>query len=137
MANFKLGIVTPEKNFFEGEVESLSVDTLSGRIQILANHTAYASGILPSVIKFKQGKDSKLAVITGGFIQFMNNEAMILADSAEWPEEVDENRAKEAYKRANQRLEAKADTIDRHRAKMSALRAAARLKASEIKGSKR
>jgi F-type H+-transporting ATPase subunit epsilon len=137
MANFKLEIVTPERKFFEGLVESISLDALSGRIQILANHIPYASGLLPSVIKIKQADGNKYAVITGGFIQFMNNEAMILADSAEWPEEVDHERAEEAYERAKERLEAKGDKVDKQRAKLAFLRATARLKVSEVKGSKR
>jgi F-type H+-transporting ATPase subunit epsilon len=137
MANFKLEIVTPERRFFEGQVEAISIDTLSGRIQILANHTAYASGLLPSVVKIKQADGNRFAVITGGFIQFMNNEATVLADSAEWPEEVDAHRAQEAYDRAKQRVDAKGDKLDKNRAKMALLRASARLKASDIKGSKR
>lgn len=137
MATYKLEIVTPERKFFNGVVEAISIETLSGRIQILANHTPYASGLLPSVIKINQADGNKFAVVTGGFIQFMNNEAMILADSAEWPEEVDTDRAKEAYERAKQRIDAKDDKVDKKRAKLALLRAAARLKASEVKGSKR
>lgn len=133
MANFKLEIVTPERKFFEGQVEAISIDTLSGRIQILANHTSYASGLLPSVIKITKADGNKFAVVTGGFIQFMNNEAMVLADSAEWPEEVDAERAKEAYDRAKQRVDAKGEKVDKQRAKMALLRATARLKASEVK----
>jgi F-type H+-transporting ATPase subunit epsilon len=137
MAKFKLEIVTPERRFFDGEVEGISLDTLSGRIQILANHIAYASGLLPSVVKIKQDGQNKYAVVSGGFIQFMNNEAMVLADSAEWPEEIDVERAKEAYERAEARLKAKDDNIDKKRAKMALLRASARLKVAEVKGSKR
>lgn len=136
MEQFALEIVTPERKFFSGMIESITVKTLSGNIQILSRHIPVAAGLLPCVIKIKQDDFAKFAVISGGFLEFDNNKAMILADSAEWPEEIDINRAEEALERAKKRLEASGDNIDKKRAKMAIMRAVERLKAGEIKGSK-
>ena len=53
MSQFNIEIVTPEQQFFSGEIDALSVTTLSGRIQILAHHINYATGIMPCVMKIK------------------------------------------------------------------------------------
>lgn len=136
MEKFALEIITPERKFFAGQVESITVKALSGNMQILAKHIPVAAGLLPWVIKVKQEGANKFAVISGGFLEFVDNRAMILADSAEWPEEIDTKRAEEALDRAKRRLEASEENIDKKRAKMALLRAVERLKASEIKGSK-
>lgn len=133
MDNFQLEVITPERRFFKDEVESVTVRTLSGKIQILKNHMSFAAGLLPDVIKIKQRDGSKYAVISGGFFKFDDNKALILADSAEWPEEIDLHRAEEALDRARARLEAKEGNIDKKRAKMALMRATERLKAAQIK----
>lgn len=136
MEQFALEIVTPERKFLTANIESITVKTLSGNIQILKNHIPVAAGLLPCVVKIKENGYTKFAVISGGFLEFNDNKALVLADSAEWPEEIDIQRAEEALERAKKRLEAKGDNIDKKRAKMALLRAVERLKASEIKGSK-
>lgn len=133
MSGFNLEIVTPEREFFNGEIESVNFKTLSGREQILANHIPYASGLLPSVVKVTQGGTTKFVVLSGGFVEFSNNKAVILADAAEWPEEIDAERAHEAYDRAKARLKAKGENVDKIRAQMALLRATARLKAEELR----
>lgn len=133
MSQFSIEIITPEKHFFSGEVDAISLTTLSGRIQILAHHIPYATGITPSVIKIKMKDDVKYATITGGFLEFTNNKATILADSAEWPEDIDVNRAEEALKRAKERLANKNDNVDKARAQLALARALARVKISDIR----
>lgn len=136
MANFKLEIVTPDKKFFEGDVQSITFNSLMGRIQILANHIPYASGLLPSLLKIKQDSEEKYAAIAGGFVEFMDNKATIIADAAEWPEEIDVERAEKALERAEERLEKKGSDADIKKAEIALRRASVRLKAAEMKRSK-
>lgn len=133
MSQFNLEIITPERSFFSGEVDSITLTTLSGRIQILAHHISYATGVMPSVVKIKVKDEYKYATVTGGFLEFSNNKAIILADGAEWPEEIDEKRAEEALNRAKDRLHTKANGLDKKRAQMALLRATARIKVSELR----
>jgi len=132
MAKFSLEIVTPDRKFFKGEVESLTVSSLVGKMQFLANHTPYVAALLPDVIKIKQDGFNKYAVIAGGFIEFIDNKAIIMADAAEWPEEIDRERAEEELDRAKKKLQAKDENIDYLKAKLKLMKATARLKASEI-----
>ena len=133
MSQFKLEIVTPERVFYSDEVDAVSMTTLTGRIQILAHHISYATGIVPSSIKIRQKDTVKYAAVGGGFVEVTKNKVVILADSAEWPEEIDKNRAEEALKRAKERLNEKSKEIDKKRAQVALMRAISRIKVSEIK----
>jgi F-type H+-transporting ATPase subunit epsilon len=133
VSQFKLEIVTPERVFYSDEVDAVSMTTLTGRIQILAHHISYATGIVPSSIKIRQKDTVKFAAVGGGFVEVTKNKVVILADSAEWPEEIDKNRAEEALKRAKERLSQKSNEIDKKRAQIALMRAISRIKAGEIK----
>lgn len=133
MSQFNIEIITPERNFFSSEIEAISLTTLTGRIQILAHHIAYATGIMPCMIKIRENGTVKYATITGGFLEFTSNKATILADGAEWPEEIDVNRAEEALKRAKEKLRTKDDNLDKKRAQMALMRSLARIKVGELK----
>ncbi|SHE29525.1 ATP synthase F1 subunit epsilon [Caloramator proteoclasticus] len=136
MAKFSLEIVTPDRRFFKGEVDSLIVSSLVGKMQFLANHTPYVAALLPDVIKITQNGFNKYAVIAGGFIEFIDNKAIIMADAAEWPEEIDRERAEEELDRARKKLQAKDENIDYLKAKLKLMKATARLKASDIMNKK-
>jgi F-type H+-transporting ATPase subunit epsilon len=133
MSQYNIEIITPEREFFSGEIEAVSLTTLSGRIQLLAHHISYASGLMPSILKIRQNGTVKYATVSGGFIEFTNNKATILADSAEWPEDIDTNRAAAALDRAKERLKTKHNDLDKKRAQMALMRALARVKVSEFK----
>ncbi|MEG0641919.1 MAG: F0F1 ATP synthase subunit epsilon [Clostridium sp.] len=132
MATFEMEIVTPEKKFFKGEIESVNLTSLTGKVQILANHIPYVTGLIPGIIKIVENGKERMASISGGFIQFADNKAIILADSAEWPQEIDVERAKEALNRAEDRLKKKGEDVDVLRAKAALLRATARINASQF-----
>ena len=133
MSQFNIEIITPEREFFNGEIEAVSVTMLTGRIQLLAHHISYASGLMPSILKIRQNGTVKYATVSGGFIEFTNNKATILADSAEWPEDIDAARAAAALDRAKERLRTKHEDLDKKRAHMALMRALTRVKVSEFK----
>lgn len=132
MAKFEIEIITPEKKFFKGEVESINLSSLNGRVQILANHIPFVTGLVPGIIKIVENGKEKVANISGGFLQFAENKGVIMADSAEWPGEIDVKRAEEAKERAEKRIKNKKDDgdIDIMRAELALKRAIARIKAS-------
>lgn len=91
MKSFKLQILTPKHEFYNDEVESISINTISGRIQILANHIPYVSGVISSEIKIKNRDGEKYASVSDGFLSFSNNSASIFVDTAEWTKRKDES----------------------------------------------
>jgi len=107
MANtFKLDIVTPEKHLFSGKVEIVIARTLSGEEGFLAGHIWACKLLDICELWFREEgkKEYRLAAISRGFID-VRDDVMIYADSAEWPEEIDVERAKEAGRRELEWLE--------------------------------
>lgn len=95
-----LQITTPERTLFSGEVEQISLPTPLGEITVLPHHLPIVSILSPGELRYKaEGTETHLAV-SGGFIEVKKNEVVVLADTAEREEEIDEVRAEEARKRA-------------------------------------
>lgn len=127
-STFKLEIITPDRRFFEGDVEGIIVRTTDGDVGILKNHIHMVSPLKIGVVRIKQDGEYKNATCAGGFIQVTNEKTTIITDSAEWPEEVDVKRAEEAKIRAEERIASNRDEIDVDRAKLALARALNRLK---------
>jgi F-type H+-transporting ATPase subunit epsilon len=121
----KISLLTLEKTVYEGEMTSLLAPGSAGSLGILKNHAPILTSLSPGVIELQNSGKKQHFFIGGGFLEFNNNFATILADSAESPKEIDLNRAKEAQKRANQRLKSKKE-IDITRAEQSLVRSLAR-----------
>ncbi|MDR1067566.1 MAG: F0F1 ATP synthase subunit epsilon, partial [Clostridiales bacterium] len=68
--------------------------------------------------------------LSDGFAQIKNKTVLIMADSAEWPEEIDVNRALEAKRRSEERLKTRQNEIEYVRSKVALKRALNRLNAS-------
>ncbi len=93
-------IVTQERTVFSGEVDSVNIPGSEGRMGILPNHTALLTTLgFGEVIVRKEGEEEYFA-IGGGFVEVQPDRVIILADSAEYVEEIDIERALEARKRA-------------------------------------
>jgi len=93
-------IVTQERTVFSGEVDSVNIPGSEGRMGILPNHTALLTTLgFGEVIVRKEGNEEYFA-IGGGFVEVQPDQVIILADSAEYVEEIDIERALEARKRA-------------------------------------
>lgn len=124
---FKLRVISPDRIFYEGEAIMLELNTTEGQIGIYKNHVPMTYIIEPGVMTITESEDSqKEAALHSGFIQILQEEITILAEAVEWPEEIDENRAKEAQIRAERRLAMKDPNINIQRAEMALHRALTR-----------
>jgi F-type H+-transporting ATPase subunit epsilon len=107
---FNLQIVTPEREVFNGPVEMVSLPGLDGSFGVLRNHAPLIAALDAGVVSIfdPDGAEQKMA-IGGGFFQVANNQAMILADSAEFAGEISLERAQAALDRAQSRIEGQVD----------------------------
>ncbi len=97
----KFEIVTPERVVLKEEIIQATVPTESGEITILANHIPLVGILLPGVIEtINKDKKSEVVSVSGGFVQVLKEKIVILADTAERAEELDEKRLEEARQRA-------------------------------------
>lgn len=97
----KFEIVTPERIVLQREVLQITMPTTSGEITILPNHIPLVSVLQSGVIE-TTSSDNEVEVmsVSGGFVEVSWGKVVILADTAERAEELDEERIKEAHKRA-------------------------------------
>ena len=91
----KLEVITPSKLFFRGDVEMVVIKTDIGEEGFMANHSYACKLLVPCEMRIKTGpgkNDYKHAAIAGGFIDVKDN-IIIFTDAAEWPEDIDMERA--------------------------------------------
>ena len=124
---FKLKVISPDRIFYEGEAIMLELNTIDGIVGIYKNHMPMTYIIAPGVMTITEADESKkVAALHAGFIQILQDEITVLAEAVEWPEEIDENRAKEAQIRAERRLAMKDSNLNLQRAELALHRALTR-----------
>ncbi|MCR1900200.1 F0F1 ATP synthase subunit epsilon [Irregularibacter muris] len=137
MSTYGLEIITPERVFFEGEVEKMVIRGQEGEFAVLANHTPLVTGLATGILRiFTSEKQWKEASLSGGFIKVTPTQVTVLTDAAEWPEEIDVDRAKEALERAEKYAKEK-DKYDYARAQAAIKRALIRIQVAEKHGQHR
>lgn len=129
---FKLTIVTPDREFFNEDVEMVEFNTTEGEIGIYKGHIPLTVIVKPGILTITQGESVRNAALHAGFVQILPEEVTILAEIIEWPDEIDEERAKAARERAESRLSGNSD-IDVVRAEAALMRAIARINTAQLK----
>ena len=121
----KVKIMSPERVFYEGEATFIEFNTTSGVRGIYPKHVPTTMVIQPGVLKIVEAEGEKQAALHTGFVEVLQDSIIMLAESVEWPEEIDEKRAEEAKIRAERRING--DTQDHNRAELALKRAVLRL----------
>jgi len=130
MATYPLKLVTPERIIYEAQVTEVLLRASEGDMGVLAHHVPLITAVRPCVVQVldAEGTWHRFAV-GGGFLEVGRQETVILADTAELPEELDHERATAARDRALERLAAGGSDWDQRRAREALARAEARLAA--------
>lgn len=127
---FELKIIEPDGMFYEGQASFLEFASVTGEMGVYANHIPLTTILAPGVMKIHNDGQVKKAAVIGGFIEIQKNRITVMAEDAEWPEEIDVERAKAAKKRAEKRLHDRTADIDVARAEAALKRAVARISAA-------
>ena len=126
----KVEIVTAEELVYsEEDVDQLVVPGVEGELGVLTLHAPLLTMIQPGVLRIVKGDDEVEIAITGGFIEVRDNRITILADAAERAEEIDVERAEEARRQAQRRLEEREAEVDLAQVQAELAQALARIKA--------
>jgi F-type H+-transporting ATPase subunit epsilon len=123
---FKLEIVAPDRIFYSGDAVMVELTTTEGEIGIYADHIPMTMIVAPGVLTITEPAGKKKASLIAGFMEIQQEKVTILAETAEWPEEIDLDRAKAAQKRAKERISSHKDGIDIARAEAALKRALTR-----------
>lgn len=124
---FQLQIISPDRIFYQGEAEMVEVKTTEGEMGILKEHIPLTAIVAPGILRIHEAEGIKEAALHDGFIEILKDKVTVLAESCEWPEEIDLNRAEEARKRAERRLKSADGEINETRAEMALLRSLTRI----------
>src|SRR5512142_739284 len=133
---FELEIVTPEKLVVRDVAEEMQVPARNGYIGILPGHAPLITELAVGEITYRNGGTTTILSVAWGFAEVLPNKVTILAESAEKPEEIDVNRAREAKQRAEERLQGGESDIDYERALDALQRAETRLDVAAKGGAK-
>ncbi|HJI32420.1 MAG TPA: ATP synthase F1 subunit epsilon [Lachnospiraceae bacterium] len=128
---FALKVMCPDRTFFEGEADMVEMNTTEGYIGVYPGHIPIATVLVPGILVIHNDGETKRAALHSGFARISPDNIMILAEVAEWPDEIDLNRAEEARVRAERRLSGTESGIDIKRAEAALKRSLTRI---SIKG---
>ena len=137
MATFTLTIVTAESEVFSEEIDSLVAPGIDGQLGILPNHAPLMTQLQPGEMTIRSNNGENVLAVTGGFLEVLNNQVTILADTAEMDVEIDLERAEAALQRATERVETRQADVDLERALSAFRRAQIRVDLARRRGRRR
>ena len=126
-SGFPVRIITPDRVFYENQADMVEFNTTEGEIGVLPGHIPMTVIVKPGILYIHEAQEEKKAALHAGFAEILPEGVTILAETIEWPGEIDENRAKSAMERAEHRLQDKAPNTDIARAETALERAIARI----------
>ena len=130
-SQFPLTILSPEKVFFDSDASQIVFSTPEGSIGIMAGHAPLFAAVSAGVLEIYADGGLKIAAVGQGFCEIDYHRAEFYLDTAEWADEIDIIRAKEALDRAEHRLHNALSRQEYLRTQASMSRALARLKAAK------
>ena len=94
MAELNVAVVSVDREIWLGEATMVKARTVDGEIGILPGHWDHLSVLVEGgVVDIRQGEQSTLAAVHGGFLLVHDNTVRILAETAELGEDIDVSRA--------------------------------------------
>lgn len=126
---FELEIISPDRQFYEGKVSFVEMTTSEGDIGVYKEHIPMTCILVPGLVKMYEGgtEEPKKAIVHAGFVEILPKKVTIMAEVAEWPEEIDINRAEEARIRAERRIKEGGEGVNIERAEAALRRSLARI----------
>lgn len=125
---FEVEIITPDRIFHKGEATMIEFNTAAGEIGVYKKHIPLTTVLAPGIVKIhKDGEEDVVAAVHSGFAEILPDKVTLLAEIAEWPDEIDKDRAEAALERAKERLSNKTEAIDIKRAEFALRKALVRI----------
>ena len=103
-ATLKLEIVTPEAKTYSEDVEMVTLPGVEGEMGIFPMHVPLMTQIVPGEIAVRKNNQDFFLAVGEGFVEITGDTVSILTDMAIKAQDIDEAKAEEARKRAEDRL---------------------------------
>ena len=128
MVTMRLEVVTAEREVYSDDVESVNAPGVEGELGILPHHAPLMTSLQPGELMIRKNGRDEFLMVSGGFLEVMGNMVTILADACERSDEIDEQRAAEAMKRAQEQVASRSADLDLEQATAAFRRAETRLR---------
>ena len=126
-----LEVATPMRLVVAETVDEVVAPGIEGYFGVLPGHAPFLTTLGIGELMYRQGREERRLAVSGGFAEVRNDKVIVLADTAEMPEDIDRERAERARVRAEQRLAGRGqDEVDYVRASSALARAVTRLQVS-------
>jgi F-type H+-transporting ATPase subunit epsilon len=122
METIRCEIVTVERLVYEDDVDSVIAPAVLGEIQVLPNHAPLITALDSGELVVEKAGETEYFAIGGGYLEVLANKVTVMADTAEYSDEIDEARAQAARERAEQMLRERPPTAEDYAVIESALR---------------
>ena len=128
MNTFRLEILTPERRFLDADVELVGVQACDGRLTVLAGHAPMVAPLDAGTLHLRLDGEDREAFHSLGFLEVRPDKVLMFTQACEWPEEIDEKRARVALEKATEELRQKQSILEHRHSELSLIRAMARLR---------
>ncbi|MCL2129094.1 MAG: ATP synthase F1 subunit epsilon [Treponema sp.] len=126
---FNFEVHTPYRFFYNGKAEAITLELTDGEIGVYAKHSAFIAPVVSCVLSFRDGSGNlRKAFISSGILQVKEYKYVLMVDAAEWPEEIDRERALAAKLQAEETIKNTQFHFEKDKAKKELRRAQYRLK---------
>jgi F-type H+-transporting ATPase subunit epsilon len=126
----QVDVVSAEENIYSGQANFVALPGEAGELGILPGHTPLISRIRAGAVRIQNdGQDEELVFVAGGILEVQPRSVTVLADTAIRGKDLDEAKAMEAKRLAEEALAKKAADVDYARAQAELMEAIAQLAA--------
>jgi len=137
MATLRFEIVTAEREVYSDDVDIVIAPGIEGQLGVLPHHAPLMTMLQPGELVVRKAGEETAMFVSGGFLEVRGDKVVILADTAEHAEEIDTERAEEAKRRAEKRLESRPADLDTARSETALRRSLIRLSVAQKRKRKR
>jgi F-type H+-transporting ATPase subunit epsilon len=130
---FQLEIVTPEKKVVDTAAVEVQIPGKNGYLGVLAGHAPLITELAVGKVTYRSDGDQQRLAVAWGFAEVLPDKVTILAETAERPQEIDVERARQAKQRAEQRLTSGDTNVDVERSLDALKKAETRLEVAQQK----
>jgi len=129
MTPFNFEVHTPFRLFYSGTAQAVILTLVDGEIGMYANHSPFTAVTVTGILRILE-EDGKWrsAFVSAGILEVKSEKNVLMVDSAQWPNEIEKERALESKKEAEKMLEENNFKFEVDKAKAKLKRAVFRLK---------
>lgn len=130
MATIHVDVVSAEEALFSGEARFIALPGEAGELGILPNHAPLITRLKPGPVRIElESGDEEYVFVAGGILEVQPDIVTVLADTAIRGKDLDEAKAAEAKRRAEEALSNSGSNIEYAKAQAELAEAVAQLAA--------